>query len=125
MNTKNAQKLVKVAAGIASLSDHSKQFRHVSIIIQGKSIVGIGMNGYKTHSITAKAGYRGNLIHSEIDAYSKIRHRIGSFVLVNFRFNRKGDLRNSMPCKYCLPWCLEVFDEIWYSTDDGMSKMTT
>lgn len=123
MNANVAERFVAIARIVAETADSDKQFRHVSIIVSGKSIVGVGINGYKTHTITQEMGYRNNLIHSEIDAYSKVRHRAGSYTLLNFRFNKHGELRNSKPCRYCHPWCMEIFDEIWYSTNGGMRKL--
>lgn len=104
---------------VKNIVDTKYTFRHVSIVLSNKSIVAVGTNEKKTHPLNVKYGYKWELIHSELSAYSKIRYRQGNFVLLNFRFNKTGILRGSKPCKYCLPWCIEVFDEIWYSTNKG------
>lgn len=114
---------ISIAREVASKSPWKKTKRHVSIIVSGKSIISIGENGHKTHTLAKKNGYVHHVVHSEIDAFSKARYRTEKMTLLNFRFNRQGDLRNSKPCKYCTPWCLEVFDEIWYSTDEGMVRL--
>jgi hypothetical protein len=124
MNKKMLNSLTKIARAIALANlDHRKSY-HVSIVISGKSIIAIGQNGHKTHTLNQIHGYKADVIHSELDAFSKIRYRDGNFTLVNFRFNKNGQLRNSMPCKYCMPWCLEFFAEIWYSTDFGMKQLS-
>ena len=123
MTYTNVKKLIPVAREIAFTFDYEQNFRHVSIIISGKSIVAIGTNNGKTHTLAREKGYMSDYVHSELDAFSKIRYKSGRFVLINFRFNRNGELRNSRPCKYCLPWCAEFFEEIWYSTDKGMRKL--
>lgn len=123
MNQGQVNNFVNVAREIAATCDYEKQFRHISIILSGKSIVAIGQNGNKTHTIAHDLGYKSDIVHSEVDAFSKIRYRSGSFTLLNFRFNRLGELRLSLPCKFCLPWCIEFFEEIWYSDKEGMIKI--
>lgn len=123
MNQKQIVNLIPIARQVSQSLLDNIQFKHVSIVMSGKSIVAIGTNGGKTHTLAHKYGYRYNRIHSELDAFTKIRYRDGHFVLVNFRFNNDGELRNSRPCKYCMPWVVEFFPEIWYSTDKGMKKL--
>lgn len=119
----NYEIFIPIAKEVASRSPWRKTKRHVSIIVSGKSIIAIGENGRKTHTLAKQSGYRHYSVHSEIDAYSKVRYRNQKMTLLNFRFNRAGQLRNSRPCDICMAWCLEVFDEIWYSTEKGMVKV--
>ena len=119
MNIKSVNNLIPIAREIANAADYNKQFRHVSIITSGKSIVAIGENGHKTHTLAQELDYKYYVVHSELDAFSKIRYRNGNFVLINFRFNRAGELCNSRPCRYCMPWCVEFFDSIFYSNKIG------
>ena len=66
-------------------------------------------------------GYRYDEIHSELDAYRRIPRKFrNNLILLNYRFNKHGLLRISRPCPLCMPWCLEVFDGIYYSTSEGM-----
>lgn len=122
MNAYTAKRFVAVAREVADTMDMSQSFRHVSIVISGKSIISIGTNNGKTHTLARERGYRTEHIHSELDAFSKIRYREGKFTLLNFRFNKRGEIRNSKPCVHCTPWCVEFFDEIWYSTSYGFMK---
>lgn len=115
----NYQSFINIAKAIADHAPDWKKSRHVSLIVSGKSIVAVGENGHKTHTLAKQIGYRFDHVHSELDAFSKVRYRNGRMVLLNFRFNRQGDMRCAKPCKHCMPWCIEFFDEIWYTTNDG------
>lgn len=123
MNKKVVESYVRIAKEIAMAPSCKKKSNHVSIVISGKSIIAIGQNGHKTHTLAREKNYAGLIVHSELDAFSKIRYKNGAFTLLNFRFNKKGELANSKPCKFCMPWCVEFFEEIWYSTDNGMIKL--
>lgn len=123
MNKRTAESYLRIAKEIAMADTLIKKSNHVSIVISGKSIIAIGQNGHKTHTLAYEKNYAGLIVHSELDAFSKIRHKSGSFILLNFRFNKQGQTRNAKPCKFCMPWCVEFFDQIWYSTDDGMEKL--
>ena len=123
MNQHSVNNLIHVAKQIAASMNPRQTFRHVSIVISGKSIVAIGTNSGKTHTLAREMGYMTDEVHSELDAFSKIRYKNGRFTLVNFRFNKSGNLRCSKPCKYCLPWTSIFFDETWYSTNKGMTRL--
>lgn len=114
---------IPIALNIANIYCNSEKhrFRHVSLILSGKSIVGVGTNSYtKTHPFNKFNKYRGEYIHSELDAYIKVRHQNTNLILLNFRFTgNHNQLALAKPCKYCLPWCIELFDKIYYSTNEG------
>ena len=99
-----------------------RQKKHISIIIHKKEIVSIGQNEYKTHPQSVKLGYKYPEMHSELDAFRKVPRslRDKKLVLLNFRFNRFGEFRNSKPCSVCEKWCNEVFHKIYYTNDDGI-----
>jgi hypothetical protein len=102
-----------------------RQKKHISLVIYKRKIISIGQNIFKTHPNTVKLGYRVNDMHSELDAFRKIPRNLRDekLILVNFRFNRFGSLRNSKPCPVCSKWCQEVFHEIYYTTDDGIQSL--
>jgi hypothetical protein len=102
-----------------------RQKKHISLVIYKRKIISIGQNIFKTHPTTVKLGYRVNDMHSELDAFRKVPKNLRDekLILVNFRFNRFGNLRNSKPCPVCSKWCQEVFHEIYYSTDDGIQSL--
>jgi len=76
----------------------------------------------KTHPIAKRYGYLFDEMHSELDAFRKCEGRAG-LELWNFRFNRFGQERISRPCPKCLPWCVEVFDGIHFTTGEGIKRM--
>ena len=97
--------------------------KHVSLIVRKNEIVSVGTNNFRTHPLAKKYGYRFDEVHSELDALLRYKGPKDNLVLVNYRFNRFGDMRMSKPCCMCLPWCSAVFDEMWYSTNEGMVNL--
>ena len=98
--------------------------KHVSLIVRKNEIVSVGTNHFRTHPLAKKYGYRFDEVHSELDALLRYKGPKDNLVLINYRFNRFGDMRMSKPCCMCLPWCSAVFDEMWYSTNEGMVNFT-
>jgi hypothetical protein len=102
-----------------------RQKKHISLVIYKKKIISVGQNIFKTHPYTLKLGYRTADMHSEFDAFRKIpKNLLGEkLILLNFRFNRFGQARNSKPCPVCSKWCDEVFHKIYYTTDEGLKLL--
>ena len=102
-----------------------RQKKHVSLVICKKRIIAVGMNYFKTHPMAGKIGYRFGEMHSELDAFRKLNseQKAKKLHLINIRFNRFGELRMSKPCEKCLPWCIEVFHTIHYTTDSGIQRL--
>lgn len=98
-----------------------RQKKHCSIIIRKGRILSVGSNNMKTHPLAKKYGYPFDEMHSELDAFRKCNIK-DNLELWNFRFNRFGQERISKPCFRCAPWCLEVFEKIFYTTGHGISK---
>jgi len=94
--------------------------KHVSLIFRKNQIVSVGTNEFKTHPMAKQYGYRYDEVHSELDALIRYKGTKDNLKLYNFRFNRFGQMRMSRPCSKCLPWCVAVFDEIWYTTNKGI-----
>ena len=93
---------------------------HISLILRKNELLSIGTNEWKTHPQTIKLGYKYPWLHSELDAYTKIKkENLDKLVLVNFRFSKTGKLGMAKPCKYCLPWCEQIFSNIIYSDENG------
>ena len=111
-------KLIDIAMPTAIELERPK--KHVSIILRKNEIVSVGTNNNRTHPLAKKLGYRFDEVHSELDALLRYKGPKDSLVLANFRFNRFGDMRKSKPCCKCLPWCVALFKDIWYTTDEGM-----
>jgi len=102
-----------------------RQKKHVSIILHKNRVISVGTNSFKTHPKAKEIGYHYEEMHSELEAYQRVPRKFKSkkLTLVNCRFNRFGDLRMSRPCELCLPWCKEIFNEIYFTTNDGLTKM--
>lgn len=102
-----------------------RQKKHVSIIIHKNRVISVGTNSFKTHPKAKEIGYHYEEMHSELEAYQRVPRKFKSkkLVLLNCRFNRFGDLRMSRPCELCLPWCKEIFNEIYYTNDEGLMKL--
>ena len=115
------EKLVNVAVPVALEIGRPK--KHVSIIIRKNEIVSVGTNNFRTHPEAKKLGYRFEEVHSELDALLKYKGPKDNLKLFNFRFNRFADMRMSKPCRLCLSWCKAVFDEIWYTTNEGVKTI--
>lgn len=101
----------------------NRQKKHASLIIYKRKIIAIGQNIFKTHPDTIRLGYKFGEMHSELDAFRKVpkKFRNKKLILVNVRFNRFGEFRNSKPCPVCSRWCSEIFHKIYYTTNDGLN----
>jgi len=102
-----------------------RQKKHVSLIFHKNRLVSIGRNCFKTHPKAKEIGYAYEEMHSELDAYRRLPHNLRGMKLslVNVRYNRFKELRMSRPCELCMPWCREVFSDIYYTNNLGMEKM--
>ena len=101
----------------------SRPKKHVSIIVRKNEVVAVGTNNFRTHPKAKEYGYRFDEVHSELDALLRYRGLKDNLKLFNFRFNRFAEMRISKPCRLCLPWCEAVFDEIWYTTNEGFKTI--
>ncbi len=97
-----------------------RQKKHVSLVVRKGIVESVGTNQFKTHPLAKKYGYRYDEVHSELDALLKYKGSKDGLTLVNFRFNSDGEMRMSKPCCLCLPWCSAVFNDIFYTTNDGI-----
>jgi hypothetical protein len=117
------QNYVPIAKPLSMAMERQK--KHISLVIYKKKIISVGQNIFKTHPESMRLGYKFAEMHSELDAYRKIPKSLLSkkLILLNFRFNRFGNFRNSKPCCICSKWCSEIFHQIYYTTDDGLKVL--
>ena len=118
MNAKRIQRLLRIAYPLCL--DIPRPKKHISIILRKGSVLSIGSNAIKTHPMAVQHGYLFGEMHSELDAFLKLGDDKRGLVLFNIRFNRFGQMRMARPCIRCMPWCVGCFDEIWYTTDEGV-----
>lgn len=123
MLLRRVESFVPLATNLCS--QVSKENRHVSLIFRQNRLISVGTNDEKPHTETRRRGYYSEVPHSELAAFMKVPYtqRDTGLVLANYRVNRHGNLRMSKPCSRCLPWCLEVFKEIWYTNDAGIIQL--
>lgn len=94
--------------------------KHTSLIVRKSQLVSVGDNSFKGHPLAQKIGYRFEEQHSELNALLRMPKKDwDKLILINLRFNAKGDMRMARPCKLCQPWCNAIFDEIHYTCPDG------
>jgi len=103
MNTSLKNSLVAVATSICEDLEH--YWKHVSFVIDRRSIISVGWNQpFKTHPMANKFGYRFNAIHSELHAILKFARPVAElykYKFVNIRIDKFGKLKLSKPCKIC------------------------
>ena len=114
-------KFIDVARPISLQIERQK--KHVSLVVRKGIVESVGTNQFKTHPLAKKYGYRYDEVHSELDALLKYKGSKDGLTLVNFRFNSDGEMRMSKPCCLCLPWCTAVFNDIFYTTNDGITQL--
>lgn len=114
-------KFIDVARPISLQIERQK--KHVSLVVRKGIVESVGTNQFKTHPLAKKYGYRYDEVHSELDALLKYKGSKDGLTLVNFRFNSDGEMRMSKPCCLCLPWCTAVFNDIFYTTNDGIIQL--
>lgn len=92
---------------------------HVSLIVRKNKLITVGTNNWKTHPKTVELGYMLPYLHSELDAFRKLDGNFDKLVLMNYRFSKTGHIGMSKPCKFCMPWCINLFDKIFYTNEIG------
>lgn len=97
--------------------------KHCSIILHKNKILAVGVNRFKTHPLAVKYGYQFGEVHSELDAFLRCNLKDG-LELWNFRFNSHGQMRISRPCPKCLPWCMKIFDKIYFTMPGGIVDLS-
>lgn len=114
MHSSKFKKMHHIAKEVAL--ENERQKKHVSLILVRNRIISIGTNHHKSHPMAKRIGYRYDEVHSELDALIRCKER-KNLELINFRFNRFGEMRISRPCTLCIPWCKMIFDKIYYTSD--------
>jgi hypothetical protein len=116
------ENLIPLAQSIAALNP--RDYKHVSLVVKQGKILAVGTNIFKGHTEAVRRGYTFPEPHSELRAYMRVPYtQRDKITLVNFRFNKRGELRMSKPCVNCLPWVSTVFKKVYYSTNEGMVQL--
>lgn len=115
--------VIKLAGSIAcKLTEQN--WRHVSIILDGKTPVSCGFNHpYKTHPIGYRYKHRYHSIHAEVHAITSYQGSVQDFKhmsIVNIRLDKAGIVKMSRPCPNCLPLLRELqFKQIFFTNRQG------
>jgi len=117
----NINKLEALALSYLPMVQHRSK-RHVSIIVHKNRPVSVGVNKTKTHPQAHTYQYRFDEVHSELDAWLKVKNKSKNYKLINFRFGHQNEWRMARPCTLCMPWCKQIFKEIYYTTHKGLIR---
>ena len=106
---------------------HHDSFKHFSFIVQDNELLGYGFNKGTYASFRIPGYPKYSKIHSEMSAIKRagtLRIR-RPWTMVNLRFNRFGEYRDSFPCPSCLH-NLQILNcrEIYYSTRSGICRVS-
>ena len=117
-------RLIRIAMSVAQDIECSN--KHVSFIVCKNDILSVGVNSNRTHPLCAKYKYPLLGIHSELSAIIRAPKdtQFKRCKLINVRLSsdswkyNRPIFRMSKPCKYCESWCLGMFKEIYYTTNN-------
>jgi hypothetical protein len=127
---KNADEYLNIAMSLIGEIDCTN--KHISFIIHRNRILSIGTNSSKTHPLAVRKGYPLQQMHSELTAVVRAKKNIEfkRCTLINVRLSsvsliyNRPVLRLSKPCRICSSWCLGLFKDIYYTTENGFEKYT-
>ena len=97
----NKTQAFEIARKLAITRPQNLTQHHGCVILDKSSkVVSIGWNQRKTHPLQHRFNHRSDLLHAEIDALRKIKHK-NPYKLFVVRVNKKGEYMYSKPCTYC------------------------
>jgi deoxycytidylate deaminase len=121
-------KLFALARAAARTSTHNKA--HIgAVIVCGKDILSVGVNGMKSHPLQAKYNRlrfedeRANhLMHAELDALVKAKAMKANPAVYIYRELRHGGTGMSRPCVGCLRALIDHgVTRMFYTTEQGFA----
>ncbi len=113
------QKSLKLAEMLVNLPKSRK--KHFTFIVERNKILSVGWNnGWKTHPLAYKYGYRFDCIHSELAAILNMQRKIASNAqLINIRI-LNGEIAMAKPCPRCRHLLVDLnITKVWYTTNYG------
>lgn len=130
MFTDRDLRLFDVARSVAATSTHYLTSVG-AVIVDGKDIVSVGVNGRKSHPLQAKYNSQrfvddtaDHLLHAELDAIIKagaLRKRLSRPSIYIYRLLRTGATSKARPCKGCMRAVKDSgITELYYTTDQGL-----
>lgn len=120
MNNKLKKRVLDTAFAMSKFANCKS--KHISFIVDKNKILSVGWNdGWKTHPLAKKHGYRFSSIHSELAAIIRIGiDNCHGLTLINVRVNSLGEIRISKPCSICQSWLSTLgLKQIYYTNNEG------
>lgn len=117
-----------ISESLRKLPNHPQyhHYVHYSYAVVDNAVLVVGTN--KSAVPPRHFGYHARVrepkIHSEFDAYMKLRKYVPlskiEWELVNVRVNRSGEMKLSKPCEVCQVWLKEMgCVRVTYTTETG------
>lgn len=116
--SKRDQAYLSVASYMASQS--KCRMKHGAVVVRGGRVLGIGVNKERNHPMIVSTNHIKDhcSVHAEIDAIRKARDVSGATIYVA-RVNKRGQNRDSKPCKNCYDAMTELgIRKIIYTTSE-------
>lgn len=126
---------INITKEISKLSPFRK-YKIGCILVYKKQIIATGYNSYKTHPLQkvydierySEECINAHSLHAEMQALLQIRKLPldkSKITCYTVRVNRRGEYRNSRPCKSCIKALMDFgIRRLIYSTDDGIAEET-
>lgn len=108
-------KLRKIANQLKHLPESRE--KHFSFIIRRNKILSIGWDSYKTHPLSAKFGYWGEVTHAELSCLLNYNapYQLNKLTFVNVRVS--GGM--AKPCANCMRLLKKYgVEEVWYTNPE-------
>lgn len=122
--TKTEKKALEYGRNYIHKCDPFNKSLHVSLIMRGNFLIEWGVNK-ENQNHQAAVDWKHSKIHSEFEVIRKFKSkfsikRLAECDLWNMRFDRKGNLKLSCPCKTCSTY-LEKYKprRVYYSIENG------
>lgn len=118
---------IAISKNTAELHPEFENYKHYSFVIQNNKLVEWSTNRPGTAKDICGFKPKRNKRHAEVEACRRARGLLKknkSFDIVNIRLSKKGEMRNSAPCKCCKAFLQGLScKNIYFSTNVGWSKL--
>jgi len=104
-------RFIRLASKVAEFSQHPR-YRLGAVIVKGSSILSIGVNKLKTHTLqnNSYTGQKAKSIHAELSAIIGLsKKQLNGSTIYIARILANGDYGLSKPCASCRILLVEVF----------------
>lgn len=126
----NLKVIAKCISGAKKLHEFTpSKTSHYSFMVKKRVVTSVGYNNRsKTHPLAAKFNYEYPNLHSELASLINLnfdieRRPLRGYYMVNLRFGKGGELRNSRPCEKCQEVLSYYQIPIVYSTGNGFKEI--